>query len=133
MAETLPMFPLNAVLFPGVTLPLHVFEDRYRALVHHLIRIEEVMADPKGTLSPVVEGFGLEPDDSLTYPSWNSKKLEQVYPWGTIRLATTEQNLATANELSDEEKQEIAARTTPFAEILGYKGYLEGQLDAPSL
>lgn len=31
------MFPLNTVLFPGVTLPLHVFEDRYRALVHHLL------------------------------------------------------------------------------------------------
>jgi len=32
------MFPLNAVLFPGVRVPLKVFEDRYRALVHHLLR-----------------------------------------------------------------------------------------------
>lgn len=38
MADTLPMFPLNAVLFPGISVPLHVFEDRYRALVHHLLR-----------------------------------------------------------------------------------------------
>ncbi len=38
---TLPMFPLNMVLFPGVSVPLHVFEDRYRALVHHLLRVEE--------------------------------------------------------------------------------------------
>jgi Lon protease-like protein len=38
---TLPMFPLNAVLFPGVSVPLRVFEDRYRALVHHLLRVEE--------------------------------------------------------------------------------------------
>ena len=35
------MFPLNAVLFPGVSLPLRVFEDRYRALVHHLLRVED--------------------------------------------------------------------------------------------
>ena len=35
---TLPMFPLGTVVFPGVQLPLHVFEDRYRALVHHLLR-----------------------------------------------------------------------------------------------
>lgn len=35
------MFPLNAVLYPGVSLPLRVFEDRYRALVHHLLRIED--------------------------------------------------------------------------------------------
>lgn len=32
------MFPLNTVLFPGVTVPLAVFEDRYRALIHHLLR-----------------------------------------------------------------------------------------------
>ncbi len=28
-----PMFPLSTVLFPGVALPLHVFEPRYRALM----------------------------------------------------------------------------------------------------
>jgi uncharacterized protein len=37
----LPIFPLNTVMFPGVTVPLHVFEDRYRALVHHLLTISE--------------------------------------------------------------------------------------------
>ncbi|MEV5003018.1 LON peptidase substrate-binding domain-containing protein [Nocardioides sp. LML1-1-1.1] len=41
MTDQLPMFPLNAVLYPGVSLPLRVFEDRYRALVHHLLRIED--------------------------------------------------------------------------------------------
>lgn len=35
------MFPLNAVLYPGVSVPLRVFEDRYRALVHHLLRVED--------------------------------------------------------------------------------------------
>src|SRR3954468_5354851 len=39
--EQLPIFPLNTVMFPGVTLPLHVFEDRYRALVHHLLTISD--------------------------------------------------------------------------------------------
>lgn len=41
MADPLPMFPLNAVLFPGVSVPLTVFEDRYRAMVHHLLRVED--------------------------------------------------------------------------------------------
>ncbi|MCW2791732.1 MAG: peptidase lon domain protein [Nocardioides sp.] len=41
MSDTLPMFPLNAVLFPGVSVPLTVFEDRYRALVHHLLRVSD--------------------------------------------------------------------------------------------
>jgi Lon protease-like protein len=39
--EQLPIFPLNTVMFPGVTVPLHVFEDRYRALVHHLLAIPD--------------------------------------------------------------------------------------------
>ena len=41
MREQLPIFPLNTVMFPGVRVPLHVFEDRYRALVHHLLTIPD--------------------------------------------------------------------------------------------
>ena len=33
MTERLPIFALGTVLFPGLVLPLHVFEERYRALV----------------------------------------------------------------------------------------------------
>lgn len=31
------MFPLGSVLFPSLVLPLHVFEPRYRALVHDIL------------------------------------------------------------------------------------------------
>lgn len=31
--EDLPLFPLGTVLFPGMLLPLHIFEDRYRRLM----------------------------------------------------------------------------------------------------
>ena len=37
MSERLPLFPLGTVLFPGLLLPLHIFEDRYRQLVHELL------------------------------------------------------------------------------------------------
>lgn len=37
MPEALPIFPLNTVLFPGMTIPLHVFEQRYRNLVSELL------------------------------------------------------------------------------------------------
>lgn len=33
----MPMFPLGSVLFPSLVLPLHVFEPRYRALVHDVL------------------------------------------------------------------------------------------------
>jgi uncharacterized protein len=37
VTATLPLFPLGTVLFPGLVMPLHVFEDRYRQLVRHLM------------------------------------------------------------------------------------------------
>ena len=37
MAEMLPLFPLGAVLYPGMLLPLHIFEERYRQLVSDLL------------------------------------------------------------------------------------------------
>jgi uncharacterized protein len=42
VAEPLPLFPLgHTVLFPGVVLPLHVFEERYRELVRTLVELPE--------------------------------------------------------------------------------------------
>jgi uncharacterized protein len=37
MGTMLPLFPLGAVLYPGMLLPLHVFEERYRQLVRDLL------------------------------------------------------------------------------------------------
>ncbi|CCB73896.1 MULTISPECIES: LON peptidase substrate-binding domain-containing protein [Streptomycetaceae] len=39
MTVSLPLFPLGAVLFPGLVLPLNVFEERYRALVRDLLAL----------------------------------------------------------------------------------------------
>jgi Lon protease-like protein len=37
VSQQVPLFPLGTVLFPGLLLPLHVFEDRYRQLVRDLV------------------------------------------------------------------------------------------------
>ncbi|MEU4740417.1 LON peptidase substrate-binding domain-containing protein [Actinosynnema sp. NPDC023658] len=37
MTTTLPLFPLGTVLLPGASLPLHVFEPRYRQLTVDLV------------------------------------------------------------------------------------------------
>lgn len=41
MPVRLPLFPLGSVLVPGLLLPLHVFEDRYRAMVRDLLALPE--------------------------------------------------------------------------------------------
>jgi len=33
VAELLPLFPLDLVLFPGMALPLHIFEPRYKEMI----------------------------------------------------------------------------------------------------
>ncbi|MFJ3923692.1 LON peptidase substrate-binding domain-containing protein [Streptomyces sp. NPDC090022] len=37
----LPLFPLNTVLFPGLVLPLNVFEERYRAMMRELLKTSD--------------------------------------------------------------------------------------------
>lgn len=37
MADRLPLFPLSTVLFPGLVLPLQIFEERYRILLAELL------------------------------------------------------------------------------------------------
>lgn len=41
MTVRLPLFPLGSVLFPGLVLPLNVFEERYRRLVADLTALPE--------------------------------------------------------------------------------------------
>ena len=56
MSDPLPMFPLNSVVFPGMTLPLHVFEDRYRMLVNHLLTVDDPAQRIFGTVA-IREGY----------------------------------------------------------------------------
>lgn len=37
MSFSAPLFPLNTVLFPGIPLHLHIFEDRYKLLINDCI------------------------------------------------------------------------------------------------
>ena len=39
MGELIPLFPLGSPLFPGIVLPLRIFEPRYRRLVHDLLAL----------------------------------------------------------------------------------------------
>jgi Lon protease-like protein len=56
VSDPLPMFPLGTVVFPGMSVPLHVFEDRYRMLVNHLLKVEDPAARVFGTVA-IREGY----------------------------------------------------------------------------
>lgn len=61
MAETIPLFPLCTVLLPSASLPLHIFEPRYRQLTTDLVtgavpgRRFGVVAIRQGSASEVSE------------------------------------------------------------------------------
>jgi hypothetical protein len=90
----------------------------------HIVRAEDVMADPLATLAPICTGLGLEPADSLRTPSWNGRTLEQVYPWGTIRTPTPEANRATAAELPASEREAVRRYAAPYLERFGYLDFV---------
>jgi Lon protease-like protein len=49
----IPLFPLNVVLMPGTSVPLHIFEERYKQMVDECLDSETefgmVLADEDGT------------------------------------------------------------------------------------
>ncbi len=100
-----------------------VCQELYPGRVH-VLRLEDILFDPRAVLGELCGKLGLEAADSLGTPSFNGNPLEQVYPWGTIRSATTDANRATAEELSASERDEIRARAEPYLERLDYKSFL---------
>ncbi len=87
----------------------------------HLIRFEDMVQDPKASLSGLCDQLGISYSDTLLYPSWNGVKLEKIYPWGTIRTPTPEANIATANELTADEKAEIRSMAIVMLKQFGYE------------
>jgi ATP-dependent Lon protease len=88
VTEMLPLFPLGTVLYPGLPLPLHIFEERYR----HLIR--DLLDGPEPPVFGVVairEGreTGIDGVSSL-YPVGCTAVLRQVqrYPDGRYDIVT---------------------------------------------
>jgi hypothetical protein len=107
--------------------------NQYHALTYrqqfpgrlHIVRIEDVLADPFKTLGAVCHAMGLKPTDSLRRPTWNGRELDEIRPWGTIRTATPEANRATADELSAEERDEIRMYAAGYLGVFNYDNFLD--------
>ena len=53
MANIIPLFPLNLVLFPGAALPLHIFEPRYQEMVAECLSQKQVFGIARSRTEPV--------------------------------------------------------------------------------
>ena len=90
----------------------------------HILRIEDVLANPSVALGELCGRLGLPTSSALGMPSWNGTILEEVFPWGTIRKATPEANRATAAELGEEEVDRIRLAGAPYIEAFDYVDFL---------
>ncbi len=85
-----------------------------------VVRFEDIVKDPMKVLGDVLQKVGIGTSETLKTASWNGQKMDQVYPWGTVRTPTEEANLNTAKELSPAEISEIYARTAPWIKHFGF-------------
>ncbi len=87
MAEPLALFPLNTVLFPGVPLPLHIFEERYRLLVRELV---EGPAPRRFGVVAIRQGLETA-EDAVLYDIGCVAELRRVEPYadGRYDIITT--------------------------------------------
>jgi Lon protease-like protein len=105
---SLPLFPLNTVLFPGQLLPLHIFEDRYRQMIGECLQTG-------GPFGVVLIRDGDEVGDPATEP----------YPVGTTA------QIVQAERLSDGGLNIICVGTARFRIQQTYhdQQYLRGEVD----
>lgn len=74
MAFELPLFPLGVVLFPGMPLPLHIFEPRYRLMIERCLAADStfgvalLVEGEDGTAAPAVIGCTAEIVETLHLP-----------------------------------------------------------------
>jgi Lon protease-like protein len=74
----LPLFPLNTVLVPGLVLPLHIFEPRYRTLVEELLTEPDEDAREFGIVA-VRDGLDVHRDGmAALYPVGTATILRQA-------------------------------------------------------
>jgi uncharacterized protein len=81
--ERLPLFPLNTVLFPGMPLYLHIFEDRYKLMVGRCVERREPFGVVLIKAGSEVEGLGPAAEP---YVIGCTAHITQVQPLGDGRL-----------------------------------------------
>jgi hypothetical protein len=99
----------------------------------HIVRFEDLVANPKAAMTRLCGQLGITYSDTCLYPSWNAKKLEEVFPWGTIRMPTPEANVATMNLLGNDEKAKVKSLSIVMQKLLGYEHFWVASSVSPAV
>src|SRR4051795_4242017 len=133
----IPLFPLHTVLCPGIVLPLHIFEDRYRALTRHcldtgepfgVVLIREGREAGAGNLSLAGVGALVEIREAGRYPDGRYDLLAAAT--GRFAIDAVDQGrepylVADVTPLDDEVGDEARAERLAATAIRRFVRYLE--------
>jgi Lon protease-like protein len=133
----IPLFPLHTVLCPGIVVPLHIFEERYRALTRHcletgapfgivLIREGREVGAATTTLARV--GALVEIREAGRYPDGRFDLLAAAtgrFAIDSVDLAREPYLVADVTPLDDEVGDEARAERLAASAIRRFVRYLE--------
>ncbi|MDH5446179.1 MAG: LON peptidase substrate-binding domain-containing protein [Gammaproteobacteria bacterium] len=139
MNATIPLFPLNTVLFPGGVLPLRIFEPRYLDMVSNCLRTETaigvILIKEGSEVGNAARPYEVGTMTSICY--WNKRKdgLLGVTLRGEKRFRilsqTVEPNqliMAEVEILPDEAENPVEAE---YQHLVNLLQDIIGQLDPP--
>jgi Lon protease-like protein len=133
----LPLFPLNTVLCPGIAIPLHVFEQRYRALVRDcldasapfgIVRLREGLEVGAGAIALAAVGTVAEIRDVDRYDDGRFDLLvvgTRRFEIESVRTGPDAYLVADVRVLDEELGDEAVARRLAQAATRRFVTYLE--------
>ena len=152
MSTRLRLFPLNAVLFPGAVLNLHVFEPRYKQMIGEclesgegfgvvLIREGQEAGDPSvephqiGSLAEIVEvtplPFGRYYVSTIGRQRFRIREILSREPYLTVEADFVEDAGAADPEVA-RLKDDVRDAFLEYAELIAQAGGRETSVDFPA-
>lgn len=110
---TMPLFPLNTVLFPGMPLSLHIFEDRYKQMIGKCLETRQpfgVVLIEQGTeaLGPLAQPYAIGCTAQITQVQPLSQGRMNIVAVGQERFRITALNFDMPYLMGDVELMPIA-------------------------
>ncbi len=84
----------------------------------HLVRLEDLAADPEAALRPILQRMGFEWSDRCNAPSFNGHVLTEIPPWGVVQGGARNAGA----ELSPGERDDLAAMTGLICDLIYQPG-----------
>ena len=86
-----------------------------------IFRYEDLVGDKEKFMREVSHFIGINFNQSMLYPSWNGVEIkESIAPWGTVLKSSQNYNEEIIEELSTDERKQIAQATIAFARHFKY-------------